>query len=368
MKPAAPLFALAAAAFVLAACSKAPPPKAEEIRPVKVMKVGAPNATRTIEYAGEVRPRHETRLSFRVGGKIVERMVEVGSRVQPGQPVARLDHTDLTLAAESAKAQMASLEAERDLAAAELKRYSDLRDKNFISQAEYDRRASTFTTADAKLGAVRAQYRQAANQAAYATLATDTAGVITAIEAEAGQVVTAGQTVARLARPGEKEIAIAIPESQRELIESAKEFSITLGAVPGRIWKGKLREFSPAADPATRTYAARITVLGADDAMEAMDLGMSARVGVPAAQPVAGVELPLAALYARGDTPNVWVVEAGGTVRLVPVKTRGVVGEHVVIESGLNAGDRVVIAGASLIRAGQRVRVLDEGESKLTAK
>lgn len=365
MKSIASLLVLAAAAFVLAACSKAPPPKAEDIRPVKVMKVGAPNATRAVEYAGEVRPRHETRLAFRVGGKIVERMVEVGTRVRPGQPVARLDQADLVLAAESAKAQMASLEAERNLAEAELKRYSDLRDKNFISQAEYDRRASAFTTAEARLGAVRAQYRQAANQAAYATLAADTAGVITAIEAEAGQVVTAGQTVARLARPGEKEIAIAVPESQRELIESAKEFSVTLNAVPGRSWKGKLRELSPAADAASRTYAARITVLGAD---QAMDLGMSARVGVPAAQPVAGVELPLAALYARGDTPNVWVVDPGGSVRLVPVKTRGVVGEHVVIESGLNAGDRVVIAGANLIRAGQRVRVLDDGEPKLTAK
>jgi multidrug efflux system membrane fusion protein len=363
MKPAAAILALAALA--LAACGKAPPPKAEEIRPVKVMKVGASSATRAVEYAGEVRPRHETRLSFRVGGKIVERMVEVGTRVRPGQPVARIDHTDLILASESAKAQMASLQAERDLAESELKRYADLREKSFISQAEYDRRASAFTTADAKLGAVRAQYRQAANQAAYATLAADTAGVITAIEAEAGQVVSAGQTVARLARPGEKEIAIAIPESQRELIEGAKEFTVTLNAVPGRRWKGKLREFSPAADPASRTYGARITVLGAD---EAMDLGMSARVGVPAALPVAGVELPIAALYSRGDTPNVWVVGAGGVVRLVPVKTRGVVGEQVVIESGLSAGDQVVIAGASLIRAGQRVRVLDEGEPKLTAK
>ncbi len=290
MKPVAAIAALAAA-LLLAARGKAPPPKAEEIRPVKVMKVGASSATRAVEYAGEVRPRHETRLSFRVGGKIVERMVEVGTRVRPGQPVARLDHTDLSLAADSAKAQMASLEA-----------------------AEHDRRLSTFTTADAKLGAVRAQYRQAANQAAYATLATDTAGVITAIEAEAGQVVTAGQTVARLARPGEKEIAIAIPESQRDLIEGAKELTVTLNAVPGRVWKGRLRELSPAADPASRTYAARIKVLAAD---EAMDLGMSARVGVPAAQPIAGVELPVAALYSRGDSPNVWVVGAGGAVRLV---------------------------------------------------
>src|SRR5258708_5785129 len=165
MKPATVL-ALGAALLAAAACSKAPPPKAEEIRPVRVVKVGASSATRAVEYAGEVRPRHETRLSFRVGGKLVERMVEVGTRVRPGQPVARLDQTDLILAADSAKAQMASLEAERNLAESELKRYSDLREKNFISQAEYDRRASAYTTADATLGAVHAQYRQAANQPA----------------------------------------------------------------------------------------------------------------------------------------------------------------------------------------------------------
>src|SRR5258708_40085614 len=119
MKP-VPVPAALGAALVLAACSKAPPPKAEEIRPVKVMKVGASSATRAVEYAGEVRPRHETRLSFRVGGTIVERMAEVGSRVRPGQPVARLDQTDRTLAAGSAGAQMASLQAERDLPAAAL--------------------------------------------------------------------------------------------------------------------------------------------------------------------------------------------------------------------------------------------------------
>jgi len=350
-----------AAALLLAACSKAPPPKAEEIRPVKVMKVGAPSAARTIEYAGEVRPRHETRLAFRVGGKIVARLVEVGTSVRAGQPIARLDPADLTLAAASAKAQMDSLEAERNLAAADLKRYAELREKNFISQAEYDRRSSAYTTADAKLEAVRAQYRQAANQAAYATLAADTSGVITAIEAEAGQVVTAGQTVAKLARPGEKEIAIAVPEAQRDLVDGAKEFTVTLNAVPGRSWKGRLREFSPIADPATRTYAARITVL---EAGEAMDLGMSARVSVATARPGALVELPIAALYSRSDTPQVWLVDAGGVVRLAPVKTRGVAGERVLIESGLKEGDVVVVAGANLIRAGQQVRVLADAEPR----
>ena len=354
----------AAAVLSVAACSQpAQAPKAEEIRPVRVMTVGASAAPRGFEYAGEVRPRHETRLSFRVAGKITERLVEVGTVVRAGQPVARLDAVDLALAAASAKAQVASLEAERDLAAADLKRYTDLRAKNFISQAEYDRRASTYTTAEARLEAVKAQYRQAANQAAYAALTADTAGVITAIEAEAGQVVTAGQTVAKLARPGEKEIAIAVPESQRELVENAKEYVVTLNAMPGRAWKGRLREFSPSADPATRTYGARITVLEPGDEM---DLGMSARVSVASASAVTGVELPLSAIYSRGDAPNVWLV-SGNSVRLVPVRMRGLAGERVLIESGLNPGDVVVIAGASLIREGQPVRVLNAPDAKLVS-
>jgi len=356
---------VAALALTLAACSQpSQAPKAEEIRPVRVMTVGAASAARGFEYAGEVRPRHETRLSFRVGGKITERLVEVGSVVRAGQPVARLDSADLGLAVASAKAQVASLQAERDLASADLKRYTDLRAKNFISQAEYDRRASTLTTAEARLEAVQAQYRQAANQAAYTTLTADTAGVITSIEAEAGQVVTAGQTVARLARPGEKEIAIAVPESQRDLVEGAKEFAVTLNAQPGRTWKGRLREFSPMADAATRTYAARITVL---EAGNDMDLGMSARVSVASAAAASGVELPLSAIYSRGETPNVWLV-SGNSVRLVPVKMRGLSGERVLIESGLNSGDVVVIAGASLIREGQPVRVLNAPDKVVAAQ
>lgn len=347
-----------AALALLVACGKAPEQRQEEIRPVRVLKIGeaAAQVAHITEYAGEVRPRYETRLSFRVGGKIVRRMAEVGAHVRQGQVIARLDPEDLAFAAASARAQVVSLEAERDLAAAELKRYTDLRAKNFISQAEFDRRASTYATADARLDAGRAQYRQAANQSAYATLAADSDGVITAIEAEAGQVVMAGQTVARLARSGEIEVAIAVPESQRELLERAAAFSVSLNSVPGKSWKGLLRELSPAADPATRTYAARITVL---EAGEELDLGMSARASVAGGAAPTGVDLPIAALYAKGDSPQVWLVNADSTVRLAPVKTRGVAGERVLVESGLAAGDMVVTAGAQLLRAGQRVRPLD---------
>lgn len=341
--------------MILAGCTQASDERPDEVRPVRVIKVGVTEAERRIEYAGEVRARHETRLAFRVGGKIVERLVEVGSKVAPGQAVARLDGEDLKLAAASARAQVQSLAAERTLAEAEYKRYRELREKNFISQAEYDRRANAFFTAESRLAAARAQAAQAANQAGYATLVADRAGVVTAVEAEAGQVVAAGQTVVRIAQPGEKEVVFAVPEAQRELVSQSNAFSVNLNAIPGKTWKAKLRELSPAADPVTRTYAARATIL---DAGGEIDLGMSARVEV-VAQVSRAIEVPIAALHARGDNPQVFVV-VDNAVQLRPVKTGGVTGERVVIESGLAPGDVVVAAGAQLLRPGQRVRVLDE--------
>jgi RND family efflux transporter MFP subunit len=343
--------------LVLAACTQAAEQKPDETRTVRVEKVGIAGGARRIEYAGEIRARHETRLAFRVPGKIVARLVDTGAVVRRGQPVARIDPADLKLAAQSAAAQVATIRSERELAQAELGRYRELRAKNFISQAELDRRASAFATADSRYQAALAQERQASNQVGYATLVADTYGIITAIEAEAGQVVAAGQTVAKLARPGEREVAFAVPESQRELVEKAGEFVVALNARPGKTWKGRLRELAPAADPTTRTYAARVTVLGADDAVE---LGMSARVEAAAAVGYKRIEVPIAALHSRGETPQVFVVEANGTVRAQPVKTGGVTGERVVIEAGLNPGDVVVAAGARLLRAGQKVRVLDE--------
>ena len=349
--------ALLALAAALGACSEAAEERPDEVRAVRVITVGATESVKRVQYAGEVRARYETRLAFRVGGKIVERMVDVGAAVRAGQAVARLDAADLALAAASARAQAASAQAERELAAAELKRYRELREKSFISQAELDRRANAFATAEARLTAARAQLRQAANQARYATLLADTEGIITAVEAEAGQVVSPGQTVARLARPGEREIAFAVPEAQRDFIEKAIVFKVSLTARPGRSWTGRLRELSPAADPVTRTYAARVAI---EDAGEEIELGMSARVEVAHEAAARAIEVPIAALHSRGEGAQVFVLEPNGTVRAQPVKTGGISGERVVIESGLKPGDVVVAAGAQLLRPGQRVRVLDE--------
>lgn len=360
--------ALSCAVAMASGCGKDTEAKAEaqtaaqpaEIRPVRVMKVDAAAAARAIEFAGEVRPRYETRLAFRVGGKMTERLVEVGTTVRAGQPVARIDPRDLELGAASAKTQIVQLEAERKFAEGDLRRYRELREKNFISQAELDRRVSTYDSIDARLEAVRAQYRQAANQAGYALLAADHPGVITAIEAEAGQVVAAGQTIARLARSGELEVVVAVPENQRDAFERAGAFTVTLNALPARSWKGRLRELSPAADPVTRTYLAKVTIVdpGAD-----VELGMSARVSAEVTTAEKRIELPVSALYGKGDVMQVWLVESVkdgvGAVRLQPVKTRGLAGDHVLVDSGLASGDVVVVAGAQLLRAGQRVRLTD---------
>lgn len=362
------LAALVASTLLVGGCGKdpaaGPAEKVEEIRPVRVLKVDAAAGARSLELAGDVRPRYETRLGFRVGGKMIERLVEVGSSVWAGQPLARLDARDLELAAASAKSQIAQLEAEHRFAEGDLKRYSELRQKNFISQVELERRASAYDSVVARLEAARAQYRQSANQAGYALLIADTAGLITAIEAEAGQVVAAGQTIVRLARRDargiEMEIAAAVPESQREAFAKASAFTLTISALPARSWSGRLREISPTADPATRTYAAKITILEPGPAVE---LGMSARVAAVLSSAEHRIDLPVAALYGKGELMQVWLVDGPkdgiGTVRLQAVKTRGLAGDRVLIDSGIVSGDRVVIAGAQLLRPGQRVRVVD---------
>lgn len=347
-------FSMVLAVALLAACGKEEIAKApEEMRTVRVLQVAERQTARHLAYAGEVRARYETRLAFRVGGKLTDRSVQVGSRVKAGQQIARIDTSDFQLAADSARAQVVSAEADRALADADLKRYRNLRDKNFISQAEYERRAQALAVAQARLEAVRAQHRQTENQALYGTLRTDAAGVITGVEADAGQVVAAGQTVARLARAGEKEVAFAVPESHRGAFQRAGGFKVEVSALPGRSWNGKLRELSPAADPATRTYAARVSIL---DAPEALELGMSARVEASTAVRFKGIELPLAALYSRGDTPQVYVLQRDDTVKLQPIKVGSMTEDGLLVESGLQPGDRVVTAGAQLLRPGQRVK------------
>lgn len=345
-----------ASALSLAGCNEQALEKHEPVRLVRTAVVGEATATRELSFAGEVRARFETPLGFRVGGKIVSREAEVGSVVTAGQVLARLDPKDLQLAVQTVESELSAGHANLKLAQADFKRFGDLRSKGFISQSELDSRRNTLQAAQDRVNAAEAQLDQARNQVRYANLVADHDGVITAVNAEAGQVVAAGQPVLRLAQLGEKDIAISVPEQRIEDLKTAQTIAITLWADPGRRYQGRVREIAPASDPSTRTYAAKIAVDNADDALR---WGMTAEVllsqpGSPA------MMLPLTALYTKTDKPSVWVVDpTTSTVNQVAVETGGFDANQVIIKSGLKAGDIVVTAGANLLIPGQPVRRME---------
>lgn len=343
---------IAAVAALAAGCAKQET-KPEPLRPVRTAVV-AENGAGEWVLSGEVRPRYETRLSFRLPGQMLARKVEVGDRVKAGQAVAVLDARDAQLAESSARAQLAQAESQAALAEADFKRFAELRAKNFISQAEYDRRLAQARQAREQAAAARAQASQAANQVAYTLLTAPHAGLITALEAEAGQVLSAGQTVARLARPEELEVVVAVPEHRLQAFRKAREYEVRLWSAPGKSYRGELRELSPVADPASRTYSARISLQDEDASFA---IGMTAELRVRA-QGDGAPQIPLSALFHRDGKPAVWVVE-DERVRLMEVTTGDVSGNAVAIVGGLQPGQRVVSAGVQRLEEGQRVALAE---------
>lgn len=343
-----PLSAIAIPALVLllAACGEPVAPPPAPLKLVRAMVIGASAQEAQNRYSGEVHARHESQLGFRVGGKIVERLVDAGTRVKAGQVLARLDPADANLSA-------AQAEANRSLAAAELKRTQDLRTKNFISQAALDARETAAKAAEAQAALAR-------NQATYTALVADTAGVVAVTLAEPGQVVAAGQPVMRLAKDGEREVAIAIPEGRVAGLKVGADATVTLWAARddagGKSYKGVLRELAPAADSATRTFAARVRIVAADaDVL----LGMTASVTFAEA----GGEriiVPLAAILQRGSAPTVWVIGKDNAVTQRPIEVERYADAGVIVKSGLAAGERIVAAGAYKLTAGEKVRVAEK--------
>ncbi|MEG1832852.1 MAG: efflux RND transporter periplasmic adaptor subunit [Burkholderiaceae bacterium] len=345
--------AAAAAVLQLPACSK-PVPPAEEVRPVRVITVTPSNASAVAELAGEVRPRIETRAGFQVAGRITQRLVDIGQTVKAGQWLAQIDPQDYRLAAEAAQAGLNAAQADRDQQRADYQRFQDLQAKGFISQADLDRRKAALNAAEARWSQANANRRTSGNQADYATLRAPHDAVVTGLDAETGQVVAAGQSVVRLARTGEKEVAVGIPEQQLALVKPGKEVEVRLWA-GGAPLKARVREVSPAADPATRTYPARVSLT---DASADVALGMTANVVI--SSPVQqALLLPLQAVLLEGGKPQVWLFDAASSTALRrPVKVGGVAGNEIVILEGIRAGDVVVTAGVHLLKDGQKVRLL----------
>ncbi|WP_225984663.1 efflux RND transporter periplasmic adaptor subunit [Noviherbaspirillum aerium] len=341
--------------LLLGGCSK-PVEKTEDVRPVRVMKLASGNIDTVAEFPGEVRARYESRLGFRVGGKIVARKVEVGSAVKRGQVLMQLDPQDLQLAQAQANAGLKAAESNRDLARAELKRYQDLRERNFVSQAVLDSKETAYKAAQASYDQAVAAYRNQSNQAGYAVLQADVDGVVTSIDAEAGQVVTAGTPVVRVAQTGEREIVIGIPEDKVEDLRRVSDVRVRTWADREQIIPGKIREVSPVADPATRTYTAKVSIPAS---AENVRLGMTAYVTFAAKTENPAIRLPLTALFQDKSNTAVWVVE-NGVVKMVPVQVAGTAGNDILVSGGVAPGQTVVTAGVNLLKPGQKVKILGE--------
>lgn len=338
---------------LLTACSKTVD-KIEDIRPVRAIKAVPDNADISAEFSGEVRPRIESKLGFRVGGKIIARKVDVGTPVKRGQLLMQLDPQDLALAQTQAKAGLSAAESNRDLAKAEFKRYQELREKNFVASAVLESKETTYKAAQSSYEQALAAFKNQSNQAAYTSLVSDVDGVVTAIEAETGQVVAAGSPVMRVAQTGEMDVVIGIPEDKVNTIRAIKDIRVRLWVNPAEEIAATLRELSPIADPVTRTYTAKLAL---PSTAKNIKLGMTAAVSFVAKNPTAMIKLPMTALFQEKNATFVWVVESGA-VKMLPVQLAGSSGQDVLLAGGVAVGQTVVTAGVNLLKPDQKVTIL----------
>ena len=358
-----------AATSALVACSR-PAPAPDPVRAVKTVVVEPASAGGSFDYAGEIRARVESKLSFRVAGKVLERSVDPGAVVHPGQVLARLDARDLRLGQDAALAAVASADVNVQQAEADFKRYRDLRDQGFISGAELERRETSLKVARAQLVQARAQSGVQGNQAAYAALVADASGVVTGVDVEPGMVVAAGAPVLRVAHDGPRDVVFSVPEDK---VAAMQALAARGGSVEVRLWgaagakvRARLREVAASAEPMTRTYLVKADLSGAD--LPTLRLGQTATVSVAAPRREGIARVPLSALREDHGRTTVWIVDPTTMTAVVrEVKVGGAEGNDVVVAAGLGSGDRVVTAGVHVLSPGQKVRLYADPEAPMTA-
>jgi RND family efflux transporter MFP subunit len=345
---------LAFLAIALVGCNDKVAEKATPGRPVLVASVHYEPESPARSFVGTVKPRIEADMGFRIPGKIAKRLVEVGQAVDVGQRLATLDEVDLKLQAEQAEAEFRAATGVLAQAAAAEQRAKDLRGKGWATDATLDSAKAAGDEARARLNRAERSVDLTKNSLSYATLEADTRGVVTATLVEPGQVVASGQTAIRVARFGEKEAVVAIPET---LLGRAKDgvATVSLWSDPDKKYAAKLREVAPSADPATRTYLAKFSLPGADDRVS---LGMTATLTLadPTTERVA--RLPLSALFSEGGDPSFYVVDAKGEVVLKPVTVKSYESGDVVISGGVDDGAKVVTLGVQKLDPAQKVRIV----------
>lgn len=342
--------------FGLAGCS-GEEKKAETkeiIRPVKVVEIAKAGETRALYYSGAVKARVEMNLGFRVGGKITERLVDIGEHVKPGDMLARIDATDYQLAAKTAEANLAA--AEKGVQTADLanKRAAQLFDKSVASKSQLEQAALSYDQAVSTRDAAVSSLDQAKNQVSYTELKADQNGIVTAINADSGQVVASGTPVVTVAIDGEKEVQIAVPENDIAEFKPGKIVKATFWSDSKLVLNGKVREVSGSADQQSRTFSVRVSLPSDQRVL----LGMTATIEADVTNSNPYVAVPLSALADKDGKKFVWVVDRGAsTVHAREIHVADFTGDGVNITSGLEAGDVVVAAGTQFMTENMKVMV-----------
>jgi RND family efflux transporter MFP subunit len=346
-------FALALFALLLSGCDDSSnraavqPERVVLVAPVRYAPLAPPR-----RFVATIRPRIETDQGFRVSGKVVKRLVENGQRVRAGDVLALLDEADLKLQKEQADAELAAARMALTQAAADEGRAQKLRKDGWTAQATLDRQRAAAEEARGRAKRAERAVELAGNSLDYASLRADADGLVTAVLVEPGQVVSAGQPALRIARAGELEAVVALPEAFAALA-AAGEARLTLWSNPDKIFRARLRELGAAADSTTRTFAARYSI---EDADAAVALGMSATLSIENRESGSAASIPLAALFNQGGGPSVWKVEDDGRLTLAPVEVLRYEARTALLKGGVAEGDRIVALGAHKLDVAQKVR------------
>ena len=355
LQPGAALASALVGLLFLPACTPQDLVAPEAPRPVRTLVAGATNSSTTSAYSGEVRARYENSHSFRTSGKVLARLVEVGSHVKAGQVLMRLDTAQETLQITTSDADVEASRSRIAKLQLDITRTDALLARKFASQAELDSLKLALDEAQAGLKMTLARQQISVNQRSFSELRAERAGIVTAISAEAGQVVGAGQPVLTVAADGEREVVVSVPESRVDELRQAKDMQVSVWALPGKRYKAVLRELAPDTDTVTRTYSARVAITNSDAALR---LGMTAVVNLVDTETSSAIRLPLTAVYNKTGDALVWVLDAKtAQVSARKVVLGGAQNDSVWIKEGLSSGETVVTAGANLLVEGQKVLV-----------
>ena len=325
----------------------------DNIVTVRTVLIAPERSNTGYTYSGNVRGRYESQLAFQVSGKIVKRNIQLGSAVQAGAILMQIEPKDLQQVVNTAISQVSSAESQFRLAESNLNRYRQLFAQNAISRAQLDQYETAYEVAQATVRQLSAQQTQSSNQLEYSLLTADKPGIISAISAEAGQVVAAGQSVLTIVHDGDREVEINVPENRIEELRHPVKLKVTFWAIPNLAIDGSVREIAPMADAVSRTFSVRIQLINPPPDIQ---LGMTAAVSVANSIPQPMLQIPLTAIYQTGNKPAVWVLN-GDTLTLRFIETGEFGNGYIQVLSGLQPGDHIVIAGVHKLKEGQKVKV-----------